>query len=434
MSATRQLLRAAVVGIAVTACAGGGVSSAPPQATSTVGPPATTATSTTPPSAAPPSAPPPGARPTSPATARTPPPVVASTATGANDVVARTMQAMTLEQRVGQLFMVGGPATAVGRATRSAITTYHVGNVMLTGRSTAGAAATAQVSAGVRARATRAATAGVPLLVATDQEGGAVQVLRGNGFTRIPSGLTQGGWSTARLRVQAARWGRELRAAGIDVDLAPVADTVPSATAARTNAPIGRFEREFGFTPSIVGAHSVAFDQGMAQAGVATTVKHFPGLGRVTGNTDVSRGVTDRTTTRTDAYLEPFARAVDAGAPFVMMSTAYYARIDPHRPAAFSSLVIERVLRGDLGFTGVVISDDLGNAAQVAAWSPGSRAVRFVAAGGDLVLTVDPTVLPAMYGAVLARARTDAAFRSRVEASVQRVLRVKVRQGLRVGR
>ncbi len=344
------------------------------------------------------------------------------------DAVTATLHSMTLEQRVGQLLMVGGPATSVGPATRAAITRYHVGNVMLTGRSTAGVTATARVSAGVRSLATRSATAGVPLLVATDQEGGAVQVLRGNGFTRIPSALEQGEWSSARLRARATGWGRELRAAGIDLNLAPVADTVPSATAAG-NAPIGAFDRQFGSSPEEVGDHVVAFAVGMRAAGVATAVKHFPGLGLVRGNPDVSSGVTDRTTTRTGAALVPFKDAVAAGAPFVMMSTASYSRIDPDRPAAFSPVVVGDLLRGDLGFDGVVVSDDLGSARQVRHLPAGERAVRFVAAGGDLVLTVDPAVLPTMYRALLARARTDRRFRVLVDASAQRVLRAKASLG-----
>jgi beta-N-acetylhexosaminidase len=113
-----------------------------------------------------------------------------------------------------------------------------------------------------------------------------------------------------------------------------------------------------------------------------------------------------------------------------MMSLAYYHRIDPAHPAAFSRLIIAQVLRGDLGFDGVVMSDDLANAQQVARWSPGVRAVRFVAAGGDLVLAVDPRTLPAMYAAVLHRAQQDPGFRTLVKASALRVLRLKQARGL----
>ena len=102
----------------------------------------------------------------------------------------------------------------------------------------------------------------------------------------------------------------------------------------------------------------------------------------------------------------PFRRAVDAGVPVVMMVDGVYTRLDRRNPAAFSRFVIRTMLRGDLGFRKVVISDDLGSAQQVAGWSYGARAVRFLGAGGDLVLTVDPATLPAMYGAA-APARTD---------------------------
>ena len=396
--------------------------SAPPASAPTAAAPASTASPTTTTTGT-------TGTPTTPPPATTSGPAPTGSPSASSTVVASTLRAMTLEQRVGQLLMVGGAATGVGRATRRAVTDRHVGNVMLTGRSAAGVAATARVSAGVRALATRSATAGVAPFVATDQEGGAVQVLRGKGFSTIPSGVVQGRWSATTLRRRATQWGRELRAAGIDLDLAPVADTVASGTAAG-NPPIGRFGRQLGSTPDDVGDHVLAFDAGLRAAGVATTAKHFPGLGRVRGNTDVSSGVTDRTTTRRDAALAPFARAIDTGVPFVMMSTATYALIDPRQPAAFSAVVIGQVLRGDLGFDGVVISDDLGSARQVASVPAGQRAVRFVAAGGDVVLTVDPLVLPAMQRALLARARSDPRFRAQVDAAATRVLTAKLRQGL----
>jgi beta-N-acetylhexosaminidase len=218
----------------------------------------------------------------------------------------------------------------------------------------------------------------------------------------------------------------------VNLNLAPVLDTVPGPRAAEHNPPIGFFDREYGYTPRTVARHGVAFVRGMADGRVATAVKHFPGLGRVHANTDTSAGVTDRTTRRHDPYLAPFQAAIDAGAQFVMMSTARYSRLDPKRPAAFSPYVVSTMLRGDLGFRGVVISDDLAGAEQVARIPAGERAARFVAAGGDVVLTVDPATLPTMYRAVLHRARTNAKFRARVAASALRVLTAKQRQGLLV--
>jgi beta-N-acetylhexosaminidase len=330
---------------------------------------------------------------------------------------------------VGQLLMVGSEADHADAATRRAVTRYHAGNVMLTGRSSRGVTATARVSRALQGEVGSSTTGGVPLLVATDQEGGQVQVLSGPGFSRIPAALTQGSWSTATLRSRAAQWGRQLRAAGVQVDLAPVADTVPSSLG-RANAPIGRYSREFGHDPDTVAAHAAAFITGMTTARVATAAKHFPGLGRVRDNTDTTSGVTDGTTTRTDPYLQPFRAAISAGTPMVMMSSAVYSRIDPDHPACFSRTVVTDLLRGDLGFDGVVISDDLGQARQVQRWSAGSRAVQLVAAGGDVVLTVDPDDAPAMYTALYAKAKSDKAFRAKVDAAALRVLRLKAAYGV----
>jgi beta-N-acetylhexosaminidase len=333
---------------------------------------------------------------------------------------------MSLAQRVGQLFMVGTEASSADAATLSQISRYHVGNVMLTGRSYGGTRAPSRVAAELQARATRAATEGVRLLVSTDQEGGAVQVLHGPGISDMPAALTtKGRWNRVQLRNHAENWARQLREAGVNMNLAPVLDTVPGPTAARRNPPIGGYQRQFGYTPAVVASHGTAFARGMAASGVLPTIKHFPGLGRVGGNTDVSSDVTDRVTRRGDAYLRPFQAAVDAGVPFVMMSTAYYSRMDARNPAAFSSFIIRRILRGDLGFRGVVISDDLSNARQVARWSPRARAIKFIGAGGDMVLTVSPATLPAMYDAVLHRARHNPAFRGKVDRAALRVLRVK---------
>ena len=205
---------------------------------------------------------------------------------------------------------------------------------------------------------------------------------------------------------------------------------MPSPAAAAKNPPIGHFFREYGFTPALVSSRGGAFAAGLARAGVAASIKHFPGLGRVTANTDTTAGVTDTRDDPARPVPPPYAAAIKAGAPFVMMSTAIYARIDPARPAAFSKTVINTVLRGDLKFTGVVISDDLGNAKQVARWTPGARAVDFVRAGGDMVLTVNGALLQPMYAAVLAKAVADPVFRARVDSAALHVLTAK--QGLGV--
>jgi beta-N-acetylhexosaminidase len=230
------------------------------------------------------------------------------------------------------------------------------------------------------------------------------------------------------LRDDARIWGGQLRQAGVNVNLAPVLDTVPAGSG--PNPPIGDLDRQFGSNPATVTSHGLAFLEGMTDAGIDATVKHFPGLGRVSGNTDLTSGVTDTVTTRHDPYLAPFRAAVRAHVPFVMISTAIYSRIDPGVPAAFSHTIVTGMLRDDLGFGGLIISDDVGAAKQVSDRSPGQRAVDFVAAGGDIVLTVDANQAAEMTAALLAKANADPAFKRQVDAAVLRVLQAKDAEGL----
>ena len=336
---------------------------------------------------------------------------------------------MSLAERVGQLFMVGAPAAGDAGQTLPLLRQFHVGSVVLTGRSSLGVEATAHTTAVLQSEARSTSSVGLPLLIATDQEGGMVQVLGGPGFSSLPSALQQGATPVDSLRAQAQAWGFELHAAGVNVDLAPVLDVVPD-SGAMSNAPIGAFDRQFGQDPANVAEHGLAFIRGMENAGVSPTIKHFPGLGRVNGNPDNSSAVTDDVTSRHDAYLMPFAAAIRAGAPIVMVSTATYRLLDPNSPAAFSRTIVTGILRGDLSFTGLVISDDLGRAVQVRGWSPGERAVDFISAGGDLVLTVEPKVVPEMIAAVISKAQGDPVFRAQVDTAALRVLSAKRARGL----
>ena len=305
----------------------------------------------------------------------------------------------------------------------------HIGGVIYLGgwQGSAGVTATSEH---VQGQATQAATGGVQLFVAADQEGGEVQQLKGSGFTTMPSALSQGQSPQASIRRNGTTVGTELKRAGVNVNLAPVADVVPTEIG-RGNAPIGRYSREFGSDPATVTKGVTATIEGLGAGGVASTVKHFPGLGRISGNTDTTAtGITDDTATTSDPFLAPFANGIRAGAQLVMVSSARYPKIDPTNQAVFSSSIISGLLRGTMGFGDVVITDDVGVAQAVAAVAPGDRAVRFVAAGGDIVLTAAPSTVPVMTAALQAQADRDPAFARKVDASVRRVLVLKQRMGL----
>ncbi len=325
----------------------------------------------------------------------------------------------------GQLLVVGAPLGAPVATTVEAIKKLPVGGVLLTGRSSEGVTAIA-----ARTKAFQRAGAGpAGLLVAADQEGGQVQTLSGPGFAAIPTATVQGGWSAQRLTDAAASWGKELKAAGVNLDLAPVSDVL-SAQIGTANLAVGVSRRTFGTDPGVVGQSVLAFTAGLRQSGVAAAVKHFPGLGRVRANTDLTANVRDTTTAADSPWLDPFRRAVAAGVPVVMISSAVYTKIDATQPAAFSRPVVTDLLRTRMGFAGVVISDDLGKAVAVAAVPVAQRGVRFVAAGGDVVLTADPQAAAAMLDGLVQRSSAEPAFAAAVATAARRVLEAKKALGL----
>jgi beta-N-acetylhexosaminidase len=325
----------------------------------------------------------------------------------------------------GQLLVVGAPLGAAPQPSVDLIKRLPIGGVLLTGRSRAGVAAVAARTAALQ----KASGARAGLIVAADQEGGQVQTLTGPGFSAIPTATVQGGWSAQRLTDAAATWGRELKAAGVTLDLAPVSDVL-SAQLGSTDLSVGISRRTFGTEPDAVGSSVLAFAAGLDQAGIAGAVKHFPGLGRVRANTDVTANVRDTTTAADSPWLDPFRRAITAGIPVVMVSSAVYTHIDATQSAAFSRPVITDLLRTRMGFTGVVVSDDLGKAVAVSTVPVADRAVRFVAAGGDLVLTADPAAASPMLDGLVARAAADPAFASAVTAAARHVLTAKDALGL----
>ena len=215
----------------------------------------------------------------------------------------------------------------------------------------------------------------------------------------------------------------------MNVNLAPVTDTVP-AQIGRANEPIGKWGRQYGSTPRTVSRAATAFLKGMLAGGIEGTVKHFPGLGRIRGNTDfTTTGITDDVATVDDPFLAPFQDGIDAGAGLVMVSSARYPKLDAKNAAMFSPAIIDALLRGRMGYTGVVITDDL-NAAAARTLTPADRAVRYVSAGGDILLTGDPSVATTMMSALATSAANSPALATKVKDSVMRVLTLKERMGL----
>ena len=370
----------------------------------------------------------PSAEPATPAPSSAAPSTAAASATpsATASATAGALEGWSLEEKVGQLMMVGVDATSPQAVSTDAVVSHHVGNIFIAGRTTAGSQATQKVISTFTSKAGPDTTRSTPMLVATDQEGGEVQVLSGSGFSDIPSAMDQSTQPRDQLEAAARTWGKELADVGVNMNLAPVVDLV-DIDRPTTNEPIGHWGREYGHDATTVSSQAGAFAAGMQASKVIPTYKHFPGLGRVTANTDTSADVVDRTTGRLpDAAVGVFAGAIAAGAQVILVSSATYALIDPSAPAVFSSTIVTEMLRTEMGFTGVVITDDVSAAVQVQGVAAGERAVRAIRAGCDIVLaSADPTVAADMVKALVAAAQSDPAFAARVDESAARVLALK---------
>jgi beta-N-acetylhexosaminidase len=216
-------------------------------------------------------------------------------------------------------------------------------------------------------------------LVAIDQEGGEVKRLPGEPPDIAPSEMARSGGPSS-ARAQGLVTGNALARIGIDIDLAPVLDlgTPGSFVASRT----------FCDEPKHVAQLGVAFADGLDDSQVAATAKHFPGLGPASANTDLAPSAVDASKGALESDLQPFEAAIDASVPLIMISNATYSAYDPDRPASVSPRVIGDLLRGSLGYDGVVITDDLDAGALTGAGLDESEAaVAASKAGADLVLT-----------------------------------------------
>lgn len=256
------------------------------------------------------------------------------------------------------------------------------------------------------------------LLVAIDQEGGIVERLPALPPQLSPYTIAQNDDRRAAL-LEGRATGFQLREIGIDVNLAPVLD-VPISD--------GQFmaPRAFGSTPQQVERLGLAFAAGQRREAVAATAKHFPGLGRAIENTDFAPTAVQTSRAGLRADLTPFQAAIDEGIELVMLSSAAYPALGARGPAVLSPAVATDLLRTEMGFAGVTISDDL-LAPAIAAEYPGREAaVRASAAGVDVLLFAArdaPGIAPALAGAVQSGELDEA----RLRAACERVVALKER-------
>jgi beta-N-acetylhexosaminidase len=321
---------------------------------------------------------------------------------------------LTAAQLAGQhvVFPIAGHTAP--RALRARIRRGEAAGVILLARTALTVAQVRRLTARLQ-RIPRPAGLRAPLLVMVDQEGGPVKRLPG-APARSPRELAAAG-SADLARAEGRATARTLRAAGVNVALAPVLDV------ARRGSAIAREGRALGATPQAVARVGVAFAEGLQQGGVAATAKHFPGFGAATRNTDDGEAVIDlpaATLRRVDGA--PFAAAVRRGVAMVMLASARYPGLSAE-PAVLSPAVVGEELRDRLHFRGITVSDDLEAPALVPYGGAPGAAVRAMRAGIDLVLCARSYAGAAGAARAVADAlRAGELDRAGAEASLRRLL------------
>lgn len=317
-----------------------------------------------------------------------------------------------LEQLVGHRLVVAMQGTSPSRALLERARRGEIAGVILFGPNVRTAPQVRALTGSLQA----AAKAGgqPPLLVMADQEGGVVRRLRWAPPVFAPAEL--GKLGSAALRDRGAQTGRALRAIGINVDLAPVAD-VPAVPGSFIAASGRAFSRRSGR----VAAATTAFAAGLADAGVAATFKHFPGLGFATVSTDAAAVTIDASSAELEPGLAPYRRAIREASPaLVMLSNASYSAYGA-APGAWSPRLVG--LLRSLGFRGVTLTDALEAAAATHGKKVPDAAVLSLRAGVDLVLlTGSEATSAAAYRAVLDAARSGKLSRPALVESHGRVV------------
>ena len=300
------------------------------------------------------------------------------------------------------MLVIGVAGTELTAQEREWLQHPACAGVILFTRNFASRLQVAELSQAIREAAPR------PQLVCVDQEGGRVQRFR-DGYSALPS-LDQFGklygrdpdGAIALAKEHAWLMASEVRASGIDLSFAPVVDL------GRGNRAIG--DRAFSADPQIVAEFTRAYVEGMHEAQMGATLKHFPGHGSVLEDTHYDDAVDKRTLDELRAHdLIPFVAGIDAGADAVMMAHVVYPQV-AQEPAGYSPHWIRDILREEMGFRGVVFSDDIGMAAAFSAGGVKARIDAHLDAGCDVVLVCHPDLVPESLAAVEGREANTAAL------------------------
>ncbi|MCH5266921.1 MAG: glycoside hydrolase family 3 protein [Lachnospiraceae bacterium] len=360
-------------------------------------------------------------------------PVITLSKEEATDFAKRYLQQMSLEEKVAQLFVVkleeldtseGGyyEFKKCTKGMKETLAKIPVSGVILFSRNISNPKKTKKMIERLQL------SSKTPLFVAVDEEGGSVARVATNKkmkTTVFPSAESIGKSKDGDYVYDMGRTiAREIRSFGFNVDFAPVADVKTS----DLNTEIG--DRSFGSDPQKVSELVSAFVQGCQERGVCATLKHFPGQGASVGDTHQESVDIDSSISKLRGLdFVPFEAGIHAGAEFIMVSHISVSRVtETKEPASMSELVMKTILREELNFEGIVITDAFDMASVTEYYTPAEAALNAVKGGADIVLM--PNDLEQAYNAVLDAVKSDSIPQSRLDESVTRILITKFRRGI----
>ncbi|MBL1133973.1 MAG: glycoside hydrolase family 3 protein [Chloroflexi bacterium] len=340
---------------------------------------------------------------------------------------------MTLEQKVGQMFMVSIYGTRMSDPNERFLRQYQPGAIALFGSNLDYQSTTETTDYINVLQQIVIESSGIPMLVAVDQEGGRVWRLV-NGFTHFPEPLYLGAAADPNIAYAVGQaLGREIKGVGVNMNLAPVVDLTTRFDNLTPTSVL--FQRTMGEDPVVVGELSGMLARGMADAGVIGVVKHFPGHSptRTDSHTDLAVVDIDRQTFE-ERNLRAFRLAIEYGAEVVMVGHLYYPAIEPveNLPASLSPTMMG-ILRHDLGFDGVIMTDALGMGAILNHHNAEDAALLAIDAGAD-ILAMGPNMAFAKQKssmeAVVTAVNSGELSEGRIDESVRRILLLKARHHL----
>ncbi len=327
---------------------------------------------------------------------------------------------MTIEEKVGQFIMVGFEGIQANEAIETHIRERFVGGIVLFSRNIESPQQTAELTNELQ-RLAGATARQIPLFIGIDQEGGWVIRLR-EGATVLPGNMALGATDSTELAERAGEiTAVELAAVGVNLNFAPVVDVNNNPQ----NPVIGR--RSFGESPELVSRLGVAYIRGLQRNGVLATAKHFPGHGDTTVDSHFDLPTVNHDPERIHALeLRPFRAAIDADVAAIMTAHIIYPAFDADRPATLSPTILTDLLRKELGFDGLIITDDMEMKAIDDCYRSGEAAVMAVEAGADIVMVLwSPTKQIEVFGALLSAVKSGRISQARLDQSVKRILKSK---------